>query len=39
MAFKKLHPAIQEKLTSLEIETPTAFQNKSIPDPFTKENW
>ena len=31
MAFKKLHPAIQEKLTSLEIETPTAFQNKSIP--------
>ena len=31
MAFKKLHPAIQEKLTSLEIETPTAFQIKSIP--------
>ena len=31
MAFKKLHPAIQEKLTSLEFESPTAFQSKSIP--------
>ncbi len=31
MAFKKLHPAIQEKLSFLEFETPTAFQSKSIP--------
>lgn len=31
MPFKKLHPTIQEKLASFEIETPTPFQSKSIP--------
>ncbi|MFK5879212.1 MAG: DEAD/DEAH box helicase [Flavobacteriaceae bacterium] len=31
MPFKKLHPNIQEKLTSLEITIPTPFQSKSIP--------
>lgn len=31
MPFKKLHPAIQEKLVALELTTPTAFQSKSIP--------
>lgn len=31
MPFKKLHRDIQEKLESLEITTPTPFQNKSIP--------
>ncbi len=31
MPFKKLHSDIQEKLTFLEIDTPTAFQTKSIP--------
>jgi superfamily II DNA/RNA helicase len=31
MPFKKLHPEIQEKLTSLELINPTAFQSKSIP--------
>jgi len=31
MPFKKLHPNIQEKLTDLEIITPTTFQSKSIP--------
>ena len=31
MVFNKLHPAIQEKLTSLEFVAPTAFQSKSIP--------
>jgi len=31
MSFKKLHSTIQEKLASLEITTPTPFQNKSIP--------
>jgi superfamily II DNA/RNA helicase len=31
MPFKKLHPGIQKKLTSLEITEATAFQTKSIP--------
>ena len=31
MPFKKLHPAIKEKLENLEITTPTPFQSKSIP--------
>ncbi|SEK45268.1 DEAD/DEAH box helicase [Aquimarina amphilecti] len=31
MPFKKLHADIQEKLTSLEIVSPTPFQNKAIP--------
>ncbi|WP_432410659.1 DEAD/DEAH box helicase [Rasiella sp. SM2506] len=31
MPFKKLHPEIQEKLASFEIETPTPLQRKSIP--------
>ena len=31
MPFKKLHSNIKEKLASLEIETPTPFQKKSIP--------
>jgi len=31
MPFKKLHPAIKEKLESFEIATPTPFQSKSIP--------
>lgn len=31
MPFKKLHQDIQEKLTELEITTPTPFQVKSIP--------
>ena len=31
MSFKKLHPAIKEKLASLEISTPKLFQSKSIP--------
>lgn len=31
MSFKKLHPAIKEKLASLEIITPNLFQSKSIP--------
>jgi len=31
MPFKKLHSNIQDKLTELDIETPTPFQNKSIP--------
>jgi len=31
MAFKKLHPGIIEKLNTLEIQTPTKFQSKSIP--------
>ena len=31
MPFKKLHTDIREKLESLEILTPTPFQNSSIP--------
>ncbi|EDM44477.1 possible ATP-dependent RNA helicase [unidentified eubacterium SCB49] len=31
MPFKKLHPAIQEKLTEIDFTTPTPFQRKSIP--------
>ena len=31
MPFKKLHSDIKEKLESLEITTPTAFQKASIP--------
>jgi len=31
MPFKKLHTDIREKLESLEILTPTPFQNNSIP--------
>jgi superfamily II DNA/RNA helicase len=31
MPFKKLHADIQEKLTYLEITTPTPFQSNSIP--------
>lgn len=31
MPFKKLHPAIKDKLEDLEITTPTLFQSKSIP--------
>lgn len=31
MPFKKLNPDIQEKLTALEIKTPTLFQSESIP--------
>ena len=31
MPFKKLHSNLKEKLTDLEIETPTPFQKKSIP--------
>ena len=31
MPFIKLHPDIQEKLTQLEIITPTPFQSESIP--------
>ncbi len=31
MPFKKLHPNIQEKLSDLEIKTPTPFQTRSIP--------
>lgn len=31
MPFKKLHRDIKERLESLEITTPTPFENKSIP--------
>ncbi|MCI2228523.1 DEAD/DEAH box helicase [Polaribacter sp. MSW13] len=31
MPFKKLHPHLKERLTSLEINIPTPFQSKSIP--------
>ncbi len=31
MPFKKLHADIQEKLNTLNIETPTPFQSSSIP--------
>ena len=31
MPFKKLHSDIQEKLESLDIQTPTPFQSRSIP--------
>ena len=31
MPFKKLHSNIKEKLSDLEIVTPTPFQSKSIP--------
>lgn len=31
MPFKKLHSDIQDKLTQLEMTTPTPFQNSSIP--------
>ena len=31
MPFKKLHSDIQEKLESLDIQTPTPFQSSSIP--------
>jgi superfamily II DNA/RNA helicase len=31
MAFKKLHPELQEKLAFFEHTTPTPFQQKSIP--------
>ncbi len=31
MPFKKLHSDLQETLASLEISTPTSFQQKSIP--------
>lgn len=31
MPFKKLHPQLQEKLASFQIETPTPLQRKSIP--------
>jgi len=31
MAFKKLHPHLQERLELFSIENPTSFQKKSIP--------
>ncbi len=31
MPFKKLHPTIKEKLTEMEITTPTPLQTKAIP--------